>query len=262
MKQIIEDLNFVLKNDLELHNEVEQALKTAPEGSLEIWKRKKKLLFYKYSNDKKIEYINRNQEEIYSLIQKRHNLNVLKTLAKRISILKKCIELLTSLMSLPTPWQLYEQEPQEIKKYLTPHHNSDESYAKRWQAIKFCHKKIDDYTYKSVRGEFVRSKTELIIADKLYAAGIPYHYEVAMKVNFGCIYPDFYVLNKRTRKIYVWEHFGRMDDPTYCKKALLKLEAYESIGYYEGKNLILTYESSQYHINTSNIDKVIETYFK
>lgn len=96
--------------------------------------------------------------------------------------------------------------------------------------------------FKTKRGEYVRSKSELIIADRLFDAGIPYHYEVACeRKNWIISYPDFLVLNPRTKKEYYWEHFGMMGDPTYLEQALGKIEKYARYGITLGNNLIATF---------------------
>ena len=96
--------------------------------------------------------------------------------------------------------------------------------------------------FKTKRGEYVRSKSELIIADRLFDAGIPYHYEVACERKKWIIsYPDFLVLNPRTKKEYYWEHFGMMGDPTYLEQTLGKIEKYARYGITLGNNLIATF---------------------
>lgn len=263
MKQIIEDLNFVLKNDLDLHNEVEQSLKTAPEGSLEFQTVKGKKRFFNWSDNKK-EYIAISNESFPLLSNKRFYTHIKRNVSKKVKILKRCIQDLKFYCKLKTPAMIYEEMPKEIKATIKFPKNSDERYAQDWQAKKFETKEPDSGNiFKTLRGDLVRSKTELIIADKLYAAGIPYHYEVALDINYlHTFYPDFYILNKRTHKIYIWEHFGKMDDPTYCRKTLLKLETYQRIGYKLGKNLIATFESSLYQIKTETIDTIISSYLK
>jgi len=51
--------------------------------------------------------------------------------------------------------------------------------------------------------------------------------------------PDFTTLNKRTRVQRYHEHFGKMDDPQYARKALEKIRLYENNGIFVGEqNLI------------------------
>ena len=51
------------------------------------------------------------------------------------------------------------------------------------------------------KGEAVRSKSEKIIADKLYMKEIPYVYEQPLYLKgYGYVVPDFKILNVRTKK--------------------------------------------------------------
>ena len=50
------------------------------------------------------------------------------------------------------------------------------------------------------KGEYVRSKSEKIIADTLTKNNINYVYELPLRLKgYGTVKPDFTVLNKRTR---------------------------------------------------------------
>lgn len=75
------------------------------------------------------------------------------------------------------------------------------------------------------------------------------------------VYPDFFVLNTRTRKAYLWEHFGKMGDPEYVCDNLNKLIDYSNAGYIVGKNLILTMESLECPLTPEIIETVIREYF-
>lgn len=261
MKQIIEELNLELQKDINLLNEVEFAIKQAPEGTLEVQTVRGKLRFFKRTNEKK-EYVSTTERIFIALCNKRFCSQIMKITEKKIKGLKKCLKILKSLLNLKTPSMVYEKLPTEIKTNIALPKNTDEGFAQFWQSKKFICKDPDDASFKTLRGDLVRSKTELIIADKLFNAKIPYHYEVATQSDIGRLYPDFYILNKRTRKTYLWEHFGKMDDPEYCKKTLLKIEAYERLGFRLGKNFIATFESSLYHIRTEQLDNIIVNYFK
>ena len=91
--------------------------------------------------------------------------------------------------------------------------------------------------------------------------GIPYKYEQALSLGrFGSVRPDFTCLNVRTRTEYIWEHFGMMDDEDYSNKNISKINAYEDNGFHAGNNLIMTFETSKYPINSSIIKTMIQTY--
>ena len=98
----------------------------------------------------------------------------------------------------------------------------------------------DGRIYTTRRGEKVRSKSEVIIADALYSMGIYYEYEKPLLK--GKYYPDFTIeFSPRGETLYI-EHFGMLSSPEYVYQNLLKLIEYEKNGIISGHNLILTYE--------------------
>ena len=46
--------------------------------------------------------------------------------------------------------------------------------------------------------------------------------------------PDFTVINKRTGKMFLYEHLGKMDDENYVASNMRKLDLYEKNGYLLG----------------------------
>lgn len=105
----------------------------------------------------------------------------------------------------------------------------------------------------------MRTKSEKIIADKLYALGIPYRYEYPVKLKgYGTVYPGFTILKVSERKEIYYEHFGLMDKPEYCEKALRKLQAFARNGIVLGQNLIATFESENVPLDMNVLEKMLE----
>lgn len=101
-----------------------------------------------------------------------------------------------------------------------------EEFVRRWEEFQYKGKGFeeDDPEFYSDKGERVRSKSKVIIADLLNREGIPYRYECPIYLKgLGLRYPDFTTLNIRKRKEIYWEHFGRMDDPLYAENAKLQM---------------------------------------
>ena len=139
----------------------------------------------------------------------------------------------------------------------------DEVFVQQWQERTFERPEFyeDEKRYLTDRGEYVRSKSELIIANELFRAGIPYHYEVPIRLKNGATrFPDFLVLNRRTRKEFPWEHLGRMDSIGYVERNLLKIQEYEDAGYLIGDSLLITMEGFSLRFTVAEIRRVIETY--
>ena len=153
----------------------------------------------------------------------------------------------------------------EGKRILVePYVITDEEYARRWQAKNYTGGSFEEgeAEYYTKRGDRVRSKSEQIIADRLYDAGVPYRYEYPLiydQTNY--IYTDFTVLNKRTRVMFRWEHFGRMDDPKYRKVFFWKQSIYSQYGYIPGVNYICTFEDNANPLDVRVVDKMIRKLF-
>ena len=95
----------------------------------------------------------------------------------------------------------------------------------------------------TARGEIVRSKSEVEIANFLFFHGIPYRYEYPLKLRDGhqtvTYYPDFVILDPVSRKVILLEHLGRMDDPEYVEEQVRKRRVYEDNGFFEGRTLFI-----------------------
>ncbi|SCY13037.1 hypothetical protein SAMN02910370_01450 [Lachnospiraceae bacterium XPB1003] len=149
------------------------------------------------------------------------------------------------------------------KKLVTPVIEPLELYVENWkkeiyEPFEFNESVTEFFSNDGIR---VRSKSELIIANMLEQNGIPYRYEYPLMLKgMGTVRPDFTCLNIRTRKEYIWEHFGMMDNIAYANKNIVKIESYEQSGYYLGKNMIMTFETSQHAISSNIIKAMIEEY--
>jgi energy-coupling factor transporter ATP-binding protein EcfA2 len=70
--------------------------------------------------------------------------------------------------------------------------------------------------HRTERGDLVRSKSELVIADKLHARGVEYAYEQPLVLPKGRIrYPDFTITDHARGVTFYWEHLGLLGDPGY-----------------------------------------------
>ena len=161
------------------------------------------------------------------------------------------------------------------REVVTPLTLDDQVYAAAWLKVEYRHKKFaeDAPQLFTDNNEQVRSKSEVIIANALKAEGVPYRYEFPLLVDrnpeaddddtdFCRLHPDFFCLNLRTRQEFAWEHFGMMDDPEYAARATEKLGLYAENGFFPGKNLIITMETSAKPVSSKFLKSVIQTYLK
>lgn len=146
---------------------------------------------------------------------------------------------------------------------ISPVYLSDAAYANRWQKVEYQGKFFneDDALLITAKGERVRSKSEVIIANMLNQLKVPYRYEYPLQLSSGrVIYPDFTCLNVRTRDEFIWEHFGRMNDADYQTKTFKKLDGYALDGYVHGVNLIYTMENDLRPVNPQTIEILVKQF--
>ena len=94
--------------------------------------------------------------------------------------------------------------------------------------------------YKTIDGNYVRSKSEVIICDLLAKSGMKYEYERLLEYEPGkVINPDF-TITLDDGRILFWEHIGMLGNEKYSEDWSNKMDIYEK--YYPGQ-LIKTYES-------------------
>ncbi len=93
-------------------------------------------------------------------------------------------------------------------------------------------------------GFMVRSKSEVMIADKLYEDGILIHYEEQLPLYDTYSYPDFTTMIRINGK-YIWEHYGAMDKDYYSNRTRGKILNYLDNHWLPEINTITTYETKQ-----------------
>lgn len=113
----------------------------------------------------------------------------------------------------------------------------------------------EEKTHDSPTGRYFRSKSEVFIDIELASLNIPNRYECRLVLNGEDRYPDFTVLKVSTGELKYWEHFGRMDDPNYAKKAYRKIDEYIEAGFIPGENLICTFETKNHPLPYRIIQK-------
>ncbi|MCR4675772.1 MAG: hypothetical protein K5634_00910, partial [Sphaerochaetaceae bacterium] len=141
-------------------------------------------------------------------------------------------------------------------KYLNPVYSifRTTDYWKQTNARKVDTRK---HPFLTAKGDYVRSKSEMIIANTLFYLGIPYVYEPIITLEGIRIIPDFEILNCMTGETIILEHFGMMDNPEYAAKAIAKINAYYKAGFSEMYNLILTYETRENPLTPEIVRKKI-----
>lgn len=95
--------------------------------------------------------------------------------------------------------------------------------------------------YATRKGDKVRSKSEVIIANILHSSNIEYQYEKKVfYTNKNWIEPDFTIKMPDNREIY-WEHLGMIGTEDYDRRWKEKMEIYKT---YFPNSLVKTYEGA------------------
>ena len=122
--------------------------------------------------------------------------------------------------------------------------------------------------HKTERGEAVRSKSEVIIANLLHSKGINYLYEEPLEVDGVVKFPDFTISDADTGEAYFWEDLGMLTMPTYRQAWEKKRKWYEEhgilpLGQGDGENgtLITTEDSAEGGIDSAAVSRLIEETF-
>ena len=240
----------------------QQALKKVPEGTLRANKHGQGVQFFHFvSNDKPSGvYIKKSNIKLArELAQKEYDQKVLKRAEKEYAILKKLNELYKNGMAEDT----YQNIALLKQHLIDPIWIPDKTYIERWQNEPYVGLgfREDSPEFYSNKGERMRSKSELMIANALNKYGIPYKYEYPLELKpHGTVYPDFTVLNIKERKEMYWEHLGLLDDYDYRERNLNKLTWYELNGFFLGDKLILSFETARNPLSTKLINMIIAKY--
>lgn len=249
--------------------EIQATLESFPAGSLRVSPHRGAYQYFHVSGNRKQQgavggsrgiYIPKAQVDLArGLAQKSYNEKMLGLFARGAAALKKALQ---EFERLKIDGSFCAQGPGRCP-LIAPIYLPNDIYADRWQKEEFQGKPFyeDEVLLTTAKGERVRSKSEVIIANTLNQLSIPYRYEYPLKLSSGrVVYPDFTCLNIRTRDEFIWEHFGRMNDADYQAKTFRKLDSFAVEGYIHGINLIYTMENDVRPVNPKTIEILARTF--
>lgn len=116
--------------------------------------------------------------------------------------------------------------------------------------------------HRTTNGTLVRSKSEVIVANELSAAGVEFAYEKRFRGHDGTFrYPDFTIEDAATGETLVWEHLGMLSDPRYAQAWESKKKWYADSGVTEagGENgtLIISQDDSNGGIDAATVQALV-----
>ena len=270
--QHIESFEGRLKELKRLLKVLQKKTEVLPAGHLKITHKHKRPEFYhiRESGSMRGQYIPVSRIEFAAqLAQKDYDLKIIKLMRREIALLENYLRQTDYGKASEV---LYKKLCFTRQSLIEPVTLSDKQYAERWKenALQALDSGIafteDSHNYYTANGERVRSKSEVIIADTLLRNGVPYCYELPLKLKRGgngesiTLHPDFLCLNVRTRREFYWEHFGKMDDADYVNNTVGKFNLYAENGFLPGQKLIFTMESVDESLDTRVVEKIIKEF--
>ena len=243
--------------------EKERCFRKSPEGSLRISRSRNRVQYYHVTEkgNSKGKYLKEKEQKlIKALAQKKYDEKILKCAIMEKNLLLRmqtiytnnCIE------------DVYELLPESRRGLVTPIIMTDEQFVNNWESQPFNTNRFDEGApvFLSEKNEKMRSKSEVILANKFLSLGIPYKYECPIICDDGSVfYPDFTGLNVRKRKVIYTEHFGKIDDDRYYEKNMRKLRIYASQGIFPGDQLCMTWETESHPLDIKYAESLLRHYY-
>ncbi len=244
--------------------DLKRRLSHAPSGKVQIESKGKQFQYYLKDDSMKGRgtYLPRKQlPTAQKLAQKDYDIRLLEVLEEQL----KTIEQFLKKYDPNAPLKVYEKLSAPRKSLVTNEFITDEEYVKQWleQPYRKWGFKAEDPEFYTSKGERVRSKSEVIIADTLARHNIPYLDEfLVYEDGILVAAPDFKCLNVRLRQDYYWEHLGMLDDAAYADNNVRKLNKYTMNKDFDETKLILTTETKKHPLNTRIIEEKIRRYLQ
>ena len=246
--------------------QVDEFLENVPQGSLK-WQNKKGKTYYYHQFMKDNKWVRRHIKKgelllAKTLAQKQYYVSIRPILEKMLDEIKRFIKK----CPLNELEEIYDNLSVERKKLVMPLQASAKEKVKQWETEVYEKNLMypENLRFETEKGDTVRSKSEVIIANILYRnrKDILYKYERPLDViengRQKTIYPDFTILNKHTGGITYWEHAGRMDDPYYANDFVKKMNTYIANDLLPGRDIVVSFESQSNPLDIKVVKKLVK----
>ena len=241
--------------------DITRRIEELPAERINVKERNGKYYYYLDGEGVREKYLSSEESDlILQLVQKDYLNKVLRGAKTEQKAILKMLRLYPDTLAE----DVYDSLPEGRKLYATPINVCDEAFAQKWMNTPYKRKpfKKDAPVFTTIKGERVRSKSEAMIADRLFAKGIPYRYECPLRIGGRIIHPDFSILRMSDRKILYHEHCGKMGDPDYKEDMVERANNYSKAGIVLGDRLFYTFESDTTPLNTMTLDRLIDTHYR
>ena len=258
-----EKLNKRSKEIAKEISSIDKRISGLPEGTLRCHKAGNSYKFYQFTSDGRTH----NGQRKY--INKKHIATAQKLATKEYLILRKrellremkAIDAYQKIVEKGRPSSEYWTQNSGISSLMSGEFRPVSAQLNEWQneAFESSAQNQEARIIKAPCG-LVRSKSELLIAMELTRKKIPYRYECDLEIGGITFHPDFTVRHPKTGEMFIWEHFGLMDNKQYASRAFSKLQSYYGAGWIPSVNLIATYETAEKPLDVEYVDTLIKYY--
>ncbi|MBR3786566.1 MAG: hypothetical protein IKJ77_09185 [Firmicutes bacterium] len=257
------DVKDFLERALRQHRNMmkicEKQLRSLPEGNLSVYQKNGRNYYNKYDQGSTIYLGNENQHEVQELMKRKILFHTAERMKHNEQLMMDFLE------------AYQDPNPESVRESLGQAYQSEQidlfSVHKRkskldWgdQPYRRSEKYPEQLTHKTMKGDMVRSKSEVIIANTYFIKNAQYRYEEITEIGSKYFAPDFKVLIPRINKIKMHEHFGRMDDPEYRRNAMWKIEYYITNGYRPYEDILFTFDDLDGNIDAQALDRLITNF--
>ena len=112
-------------------------------------------------------------------------------------------------------------------------------------------------------GTLMRSKSEVIIANIMLMAGIPFVYEVPMFIDRQMILPDFKILSLVDLKtVIIIEHQGMVFVDDYADKFMRSLKQYLKTEWIPNQNLFFTFDNARETLDVRQVTSILRKHIQ
>ena len=248
-KEILEKMLADLQNQLQKAN---NELAGSPTGSLVRVKRGKGYMIFRvYSEQGKRvrKVITQNEEMINALARKVY-------LKAEADILQRDIEAASAFLQIfeePVFDNIIRHIPERFLQYKLTEDDTDSWATQPYRQSTYMPERKVHTTSRGLR---VRSKSELLIAEKLYEHGIPFRYEQILTIDGIDYAPDFTLMRADGTLVY-WEHCGLTSSRGYMRRHWQKMQVYAEAGITPWNNLIVTYDDENGLLDLRTVESEI-----
>ena len=265
-KQIYQLMEWVKSNYEGYQSAINRSLEGAPEGSLRVSYKDGRPYYAMVSKDSGNpsghKYISKKDKKTLSAFaQKKYDKQILPVVNHNLKAVDRFLDDFR-----PECMEREYVEQNNAEDYsITPYHSSLSDVVRAWENEEYESNNFheENKLFQTDKGEMVRSKSEVIIANELfkYREKLLYKYERPLKLENALITktfcPDFTTLSLISGRTSYWEHFGKMDDMGYVNDFMEKTAIYYDSGLVYGKNLFFTFEDVSHPLNIQYVKRMI-----